>query len=86
MNHQVGQFGVEALGLDRYQAVALEELPASATRIRRRRRVDGDADGIADGGILAVVGTILVAVGFAIAIWMDSEDPEVERQQRQRER
>lgn len=38
-------------------------------------------DTVVIAGILAVAGTVLVAVGVAIAIWMDSEDPEVERRQ-----
>lgn len=39
-------------------------------------------DTVVIAGILAVAGTVLVAVGVAIAIWMDSEDPEVERHHR----
>lgn len=42
-------------------------------------------DTVVIAGILAVVGTVLVAVGVAIAIWMDSEEPEVERHRPGRE-
>ena len=35
--------------------------------------------------ILAVAGTVLVAVGVAIAIWLDSSDPEMEKNRRHRE-
>lgn len=36
-------------------------------------------DTVVLAGILAVAGTVLVAVGVAIAIWLDSTDPEVEK-------